>query len=73
MNQEKERKEAFVAKQVERRDNKLLLVVNMLDRHTARVRFNKWKDFKKYCQEKESGFDLAEKIIYKRKLRNNFN
>lgn len=45
----------------------------MLNRHTARVRFNKWKDFKKYCAEKERGFDLAEKIIYKRKLRNNFN
>ena len=51
-----------------RKDNKLVRIRNMLNRKMLKYRWQQWVANIKYQQDKEDGFELAEKIFKKRKL-----
>lgn len=69
---QKKRKRAMAVRATKRRDNKLVRVRNMLNRIMLKGRFKQWVSNTEYILKIGESGDLAEKIMQKRKLRNNF-
>ena len=69
---QKKKKKAAAVRSGNRKDNKLKRVRNMVNRILVRARFKRWVANCKYHLSVSDAALLAGKIVYKRRLRNNF-
>ena len=69
---QKKKKKAAAVRSGNRKDNKLKRVRNMVNRILIRARFKRWVANCQYHLSIDDGAAKAAKIVYKRRLRNNF-